>query len=80
MNTSAQPQSIYETLGKLMFDSGLPQLLGLYPDHNLHAETDAQEAAAMLSGMLKAITRGEHFDGQEIHTWKDDSFIVAQEA
>ncbi len=74
MNTAIDNSPLYEEIGKLVFESGLPQILGLYPDHPLHDGAESQEAAAMLLGMLKTISAGDYFDGQDLQQWKDDSF------
>ncbi len=78
MNTSIDkiyPESdkTYTELGKLLYHSGLPQVFGLYPEDDITQQQEAREAAAILLGMFKAISEGEHFDGQDLLKWQREN-------
>ncbi len=73
MNLSTESKTIYEEIGKLVFESGLPQMFGLYPESDSIQQQEARETAAILLGMFKAISEGEHFDGQDLLKWQREN-------
>ncbi len=68
--TYTESDKTYAELGKLLYHSGLPQMFGLYPEDDITQQQEAREAAAILLGMFKAISEGEHFEGQDLLKWQ----------
>jgi hypothetical protein len=63
-------EQIYTEIGKLVFQTGLPQLFGLFPEDDLQQHPNAQEAMAIMLGMFSTISEGEQFDSYDLLAWK----------
>jgi hypothetical protein len=78
-------EQIYTEIGKLVFQTGLPQLFGLFPEDDLQQHPNAQEAMAIMLGMFSTISEGrqfegKQFDGYDVLEWKQQGLKKIQSA
>ncbi len=55
--------NLYEDMGKLLFETGLPQVFGLYPGDDIRSN---KEAFQTMMGLLKNVSHGEYTDERHI--------------
>ena len=58
-----------QQIGDLLFESGLPQVFGIYPNDNLSQDHDHK--ASLLLGFLKEAVEGNLQDPNDIHKWEE---------
>ena len=62
------PSLTSQQIGDLLFESGLPQVFGIYPDDNLLKDPDHK--VLLLFGFLKEAVDGNLADPNNIHRWE----------
>ncbi len=59
--------NLYEDMGKLLFETGLPQVFGLYPGDDIRSN---KEAFQTMLGLLKRISNGDYVDQHHVQKWQ----------